>query len=363
MKIAKVDIIQLDIPFDDGGTGEGMTPSAWNQFDMVLVRIETDTGHVGWGEAFAYFCARAVRAMLEDTIRPMLIGQPAGDPAALSALLQRKLCLFGRYGITIFALSGVDIALWDLNARARNVPLHALLGGARRASLPAYASLVRYGNAAVAAHFTAQARAEGYDYIKLHEVDKATIGGCLPALGGARLMVDVNCNWDEVTAWDMAQWLDDTGALLWLEEPTFPPEDFDQMARIRGNVACSTGENLCTAWQFADLIRSGAVRYPQPSVTKVGGLSEMMKIAQMAQSAGEVELMPHSPYFGPGYLATLQIAAALPTEPLFEYLYVTPDAFLYADQPLPAGGRIAVPDGPGLGMDPDPEVIERYRVA
>lgn len=363
MKIAKLDIIQLNIPFDDGGTGEGMTPSAWNQFDTILVRIQTDTGHVGWGEAFAYFCARSVRAMLEDTIRPMLIGQPADDPTALSTLLQRKLCLFGRYGITIFALSGIDIALWDLNARAKGVPLHALLGGPGRKELRAYASLVRYGNGTVAAHFTAKARAEGYDIIKLHEVEKATIDACLSALGGAKLMVDVNCNWDEAEAAEMAQWLDSTGALLWLEEPTFPPEDFAQMARIRGNVACSTGENLCTAWQFDNLIRSGAVKYPQPSVTKVGGLSEVLKIIESAKAAPQVELMPHSPYFGPGYLATLHLCAALPNAPLFEYLYVEPQAFLYADQPLPKDGRIAVPQGPGLGLDPDPEVIERYRVA
>lgn len=361
MKIAAVDIIRLDIPFEDGGTGLGMTPSAWNQLDMVLVRITTDTGHVGWGEAFSYYCARAVVAMLEDTVAPLLIGQPADDPQAISAMLQRRLCLFGRYGITIFALSGVDIALWDLKARAAGVPLAALLGGPRRDGLAAYASLVRYGEGAVAAAFTAQARAEGFDYIKLHEATRSAIAPCFDALQGARLMVDVNCNWPEAEAAEMARWLHERGT-FWLEEPTFPPEDYAQMGRIAGRLALSGGENLCTAWQFADAIGSGHLAYPQPSVTKVGGISEMLKIMDLARRHPQVRLMPHSPYFGPGYLATLQICAALETEPLFEYLYVQPEAWLYRDMPLPRQGRVAVPQGPGLGLDPDPAVIARFRV-
>ncbi len=363
MKISKVDVIQLDIPFEDGGTGEGMTPSAWNQFDTILVRIETDTGLVGWGEAFAYFCAGAVRAMLEDTVVPILIGLDAGDPEAISEMLQRRLCLFGRYGITIFALSGVDIALWDLKGKAEGRPVAELLGGRRRDSVPTYASLVRYGVGPIAAKFVARARQEGYDLIKLHEVEKEAIAACLPELEGAQLMVDVNCNWPEQRAAELAGWLRGLGNVLWLEEPTFPPEDFAQMGRIRGDLAVSAGENLCTSWQFADLIASGAVKYPQPSVTKVGGLSEMAKIMARAESVPGVELMPHSPYFGPGYLATLQVCAALSTQPLFEYLYVEPAAFLYPDMPLPKAGATSIPQGSGLGMDPDPAVIEAWRVA
>ena len=361
MKIASIEVIRLDIPFEDGGTGLGMTPSAWNRFDMVLVKITSDTGLVGWGEAFSYWCARAVVAMLEDTVIPMLVGQDADDPQGVSQMLQRRLCLFGRYGITIFALSGIDIALWDLKAKAAGLPLADLLGGRRRDSLAAYASLVRYGDGAVAAAFTARARAEGYDHVKLHEATREAIGPCFDALEGAKLMVDVNCNWSEPEARDMAAWLHERGA-FWLEEPTFPPEDYAQMGRIAGGLALSGGENLCTAWQFADAIRSGHLRYPQPSVTKVGGFSEMLKIADLARGDPQVQLMPHSPYFGPGYLATLQFCAAMETEPLFEYLYVEPEAWLYRDMPLPQRGRVMVPQGPGLGLEPDPQVIARYRV-
>ena len=361
MKIKKVETIRLDIPFTDGGAGLGMTPSAWNQLDMVLVRIETDTGLVGWGEAFSYFCAGAVKSMLDDTVIPMLIGLDANDPRAISDMLQRRLVLFGRYGITIFALSGIDSALWDVKAKAAGKSLVEVIGGAKRDSLNAYASLVRYGDPAVAAKFTQKARSEGYRYIKLHEVTRGAIGACDAARGDAALMVDVNCSWSPGEAKEMARFLASLPA-LWLEEPTFPPEDFGQMKALSKDIAISAGENLCTSWQFRDLIASGAVKYPQPSVTKVGGISEILKIITMAESDPKVSLMPHSPYFGPGYLATLHICAALRDEPLFEYLYVWPDAWLYRDIPKPVNGKIALPTGVGLGLEPDPDVVARYRV-
>lgn len=361
MKIAKAETIRLDIPFTDGGTGLGMTPSAWNQLDMVLVRIETDTGIVGWGEAFSYFCAGAVQSILDDTIIPMLIGLDAEDPHAISLQLQRRLVLFGRYGITIFALSGVDIALWDIKAKAAGKPLADLIGGTKRGTVPAYASLVRYGDPIVAAKFTSQALAEGYDYIKLHEVTHEAIGACDAVRGHAALMVDVNCNWSPDEAEEMAKWLAKIPT-MWLEEPTFPPEDFGKMRVLADHLPISAGENLCTSWQFEQLIASGAVKYPQPSVTKVGGISEMIKIMALADKNPDISLMPHSPYFGPGYLATLQVCAALRDEPVFEYLYVWPEAWLYRDLPKPVGGKIAVPTTPGLGFEPDPDVIARYRV-
>jgi len=361
MKIAAVDTIRLSIPFNDGGTGLGMTPSAWNSLDMVLVRVETDTGLVGWGEAFSYFCAGAVKAMLDETIIPMVLGQDASDPQALNFQLQRRLSLFGRYGITIFAISGLDIALWDIKAKAENKPLSTLLGGRKRDGIEAYASLVRYGNPEIAAKFTARALSEDYRHIKLHEVTRDAISACNAARGKAELMVDVNCNWDTAEAADMAAWLKQLGA-YWLEEPTFPPEDFSQMKTLSASLPISAGENLCTSWQFKALIASGAVRYPQPSVTKVGGLTEMLKIAKEAEGHSEIRIMPHSPYFGPGYLATIQFCAAMADDPLFEYLYVWPEADLYPKLPRPVAGKIGIPDGIGLGIEPDPDVIERYRI-
>lgn len=362
MKIAAIETIRLNIPFKDGGTGLGMTPSAWNSLDMLLVRVETDNGLVGWGEAFSYFCAGSVKTLLDETIIPMVLGQDASDPQALNLQLQRRLSLFGRYGITIFAISGIDIALWDLKAKAEKKPLSEVLGGQKRQTIEAYASLVRYGNPLVAAAFTTQALEEGYRYIKLHEVTREAIAACNIARGSAELMVDVNCNWDSAEAQDMASWLKELGA-YWLEEPTFPPEDFDQMKKLSASMAISAGENLCTSWQFKSLMASGAVCFPQPSVTKVGGITEMLKIAEEAQHHPDVRIMPHSPYFGPGYLATMQFCAAMTEEPLFEYLYVWPEADLYPALPRPQAGKITLPKGVGLGIEPDASVLERYKIS
>ncbi|MDP2118594.1 MAG: mandelate racemase/muconate lactonizing enzyme family protein [Hoeflea sp.] len=360
--IRTVETILLSIPFADGGAGEGLTPSRWSALDIVLVRIETSEGRVGWGEAFGYFCAEAVKAMMDRSIAPLMIGKRTDDPAALGEELQRRMALFGRYGVTMFALSGVDIALWDLRSKAAGKSLGDLLSHAPRDTIPAYASLVRYGDAGVAAAFTERAVSEGYGHVKLHEITKPEIAACDAARGNSALMVDVNCSWSQQEARSMARWLSDIGC-FWLEEPIFPPEDFDGLADLaREGLALSAGENLCTHWQFAQMITSAAIRYPQPSVTKVGGVSEFLKIATLAERAG-LTLMPHSPYFGPGYLATLQLCSILPGEAIFEHLYVWPAAQLYPDMPLPVLGRIARPTGPGLGIEPDPAVIARYRTA
>ena len=112
-------------------------------------------------------------------------------------------------------------------------------------------------------------------------------------------------------------------------------------------------------WAHLDIVP--AVTYPQPSVTKVGGVSEFLRIAEIAERHGRT-LMPHSPYFGPGYFATLQLTAALDRFGLFEQLYVWPEAHLFDEMSLPHGGEVAIPDGPGLGSDLSGAVIEKYQV-
>ncbi len=144
MKIAKIDSIVIKVPFAYGAAKGGPAPTTGEKNTILLVKVETDTGVTGWGDAFCYGCTDAVRAALHGMIAPAAIGRDAADIAKLSRDLQQKLHLFGRYGITIFALSGLDIALWDIAGKAANLPLHRLLGGAGQASLPAYASLLKY---------------------------------------------------------------------------------------------------------------------------------------------------------------------------------------------------------------------------
>ena len=365
MKITAVDPIVLRIPFQDGGTGLGMTPQRWAVLDTVLVRIETDTGLVGWGEAFGYFCQRAVAAAVTDLVAPSLIGRDPSDPAALNLELQRKLALFGRYGITIFALSGADIALWDLKAKAAGTDLATLLTGRRvRESVQAYASLVRYGTADLVARFCGPG---GVGRLSLHQAARDHHAGDpgrsrrhRSAASPSPLMSTAPGS--EQYAAEVLPELADLDT-LWLEEPVFPPEDWDAMRRLGDGahgVAIAAGENACTAMEFSRLIPS--VTYSQPSVTKVGGISEFLRIAEIARAHGRT-LMPHSPYFGPGYFATLQLAAALDGFGMFEHLYVWPEAWPASLTPRPVGGEVAIPSGPGIGFEPDPDVLARYAVA
>lgn len=177
MRISQIDIIEAVIPFDDGGSGMGITPGRWDALEMVLVRIETDTGLVGWGDCFAYSCRSAVAAAAKTMVAPLLEGRelPA-TPEALTLEIQRRLHIFGRYGIAMFAISGFDIALWDIAAQSQCQPLHALLGTVRRKEVPAYASLVRYGDPALVQHYCRAACDQGYRSIKLHEIEPTSSG-------------------------------------------------------------------------------------------------------------------------------------------------------------------------------------------
>lgn len=227
--------------------------------------------------------------------------------------------------------------------------------------MPAYASLVRYTEPDLVRRFAAQAVRDGHRSVKLHEVEIAAIrAGRRGAGEGTHLTVDVNCAWTLEQARAIAPALEDLG-IAWLEEPLFPPEDFDALARLAAGtrVALAAGENACTRHEFARMIRSNAVTYPQPSVTKVGGVTEFAAVLRQAGAAGAT-CMPHSPYFGPGYSATLQLLALAPGEPLLECLYVEPAAQPGVGTPLPQGGTVQIPAAPGIGFDPDWEVFERF---
>jgi D-galactarolactone cycloisomerase len=362
MKIARVDSHSIKVPFKFGGNPTGFGGRNWTTNNILLVRVETDTGLVGWGEAFCYGCTDAVRAALDHMIAPIVVGRDAGDIGRLSRDLQQMLHLFGRYGITTFALSGLDIALWDIAGKAANLPLHRLLGGAGRDSLPAYASLLKYRDPERVAARVKQALGQGYGHIKLHETEEAEVKAAREAAGdGVAIMVDTNCPWTPEEARQMILKLRQYD-LHWLEEPIFSPEDFTAIARLRAGtgVAMAAGENNCTSFQFREMFAAGAVDYAQPSVTKVGGVTEFQKVAVLADAAG-VALMPHSPYFGPGFLATLQLMAAR-GQPggMIERYHMDLEASLYGELVTPVNGQFIVPTGPGLGCDPDRDVIKTY---
>ena len=358
--IKSVEAIALKIPFDDFYEGPRSVPRGWTDLETVLVRVESADGTIGWGESFAYGCASAVRAAVTDMVAPLVVDRTVEDIPALNRELQRRLHIQGRYGITIFAISGLDIALWDLAAKLAGKSLAKLLGGARWETLPAYASLVRYGNPQVVKECTARAVADGFTAVKLHEIEYDCVAAGRNAAGpSVELMTDVNCAWSETQAESMIEQLRDLD-LTWIEEPVFPPDDYEALQRLSWlGVSLAAGENACTSTEFKRLFP--VVDFPQPSVTKAGGVSEFVAIAGLASAAGKTA-MPHSPYFGPGYWATLHLAACLPDVGLVEFLYARPEAWIGYDIPLPRKGQIAIPKGPGLGFEPDHSVLDRYRM-
>ena len=280
MKIVRVEAVPLSIPCSYGGDAMVLGTGGWKALDYCLVRVDTDAGITGWGEAFSYSCRRAVVAAVRDMIAPLVVGRDAGRDAAdidrLHRDIQRRLHIFGRFGITAFALSGLDIALWDIAGKSAGKSLHALLGGARRDRLACYASLLRYADTALVARYCERALSEGFGAIKLHEVSEPVIAAARAAVPrDAALLLDVNCEWSVEDAIAVGSRLAPMG-LGWFEEPVFPPEDGAGLRAVgeASGIPIAAGENCCFATQFAALFDAGAVQYAQPSVTKVGGVTE-----------------------------------------------------------------------------------------
>ena len=359
MLIKSAQLFPLRLPFIDGSAGTGLMPTKWTHLDVALLRLETEDGIVGWGDAFAYACRSAVVAAIEDMVLPLVVGQTIDDIAAFNRSLQQKLHLHGRYGITMFAISAVDIALWDIAAKEKGLPLADLLGGRSRSSLDVYASLVRYGDPALIRSFAAKAVDEGFETVKLHEVTLAAIEAGRDSVGdGVRLTTDVNCNWTAEEAAELMPEMKRLG-LYWVEEPIFPPDDAEALGALERHhgVAIASGENACTAVEFART--APEIAFLQPSVTKVGGVSEFLAVADLAEEHGKT-VMPHALYFGPGYWATIQLMAARPVAGLLEFLYIQPEAWLDPAIPLAKNGKVVVPDRLGLGFEPDLALLERY---
>jgi len=361
MKIVDVAAHHLAVPAKKSGPD---VPFVWSRLSQVIAEVKTDDGLTGWGECFGYGVPHAVAAAVTHTLKPLLLGADARAIAPLTRRLFQKTHLYGRYGVTTFAIGGVEMALWDLAGKRAGKPLYELLGGAASTQVPAYASLVRYPeqDERIAAH-ARQALGEGYSMIKLHQVTAPSVERARLALGeGVPLTVDINCEWSVHEACRMALAMDEYD-LLWLEEPVWPPEDFAGLAQVQDStgVALSSGENACTAVQFQQMIDAGAVTFVQPSVTKVGGVGEFLKVATLVQAAN-LELAPHSPYFGPGFAATLHLIAHTGRARWIEKFYFDLESPLFTRPLELSRGTYTLPSGPGLGVEMDPQVLKEYRV-
>ncbi|OBY33344.1 mandelate racemase/muconate lactonizing enzyme family protein [Mycolicibacter kumamotonensis] len=361
--IAEVEAVPLRIPLKSDLPGAALWGEPLTAADSMLVRVTTDDGVVGWGEAFGLRATGLAQHALEDLVAPLCLGRDAADIAGLSDHVQRKLHVFGRGAAISYALSAIDIALWDIAGKRAGVPVSALLGGGVKRAMPCYASLACYTEPDRVRAAVRRVVDDGFTAIKLHE-------SALPAMQAARaeagtdaaLIVDAGCAWTLAQALAVAGDLRALG-LLFLEEPLWPPENFDGLAELRRRtgLAVSSGENVPTVLEFDRLLAAGAVDYVQPSPAKMGGITELCKVFPLA-AARNVAVMTHSFYDGPGLLAAIQATAALGgADAMIEWRWFGLEASIYGDALAPTDGRITVPSGPGLGADPDPGVISAYR--
>jgi D-galactarolactone cycloisomerase len=364
MKITRVEPILIAVPYEHGGPKPMRPLGPWTHMETLFVRVETDAGLVGWGEGFGFAASPLTREAVARVVAPLCVGREFIDVPSFMADLRRKLHAMGRHGPVSFALAGIDIALWDLAGKMQSAPIHRLLGGASRDRIPTYASLLRYGKPDLVARYTAEAVARGYTAIKLHEHLIETIAPGRDAAGAdVAIMVDTNCAWAPDEALAMARKLKPYD-LYWLEEPVDPVDDYDTMARIRRDtgMTIAAGENIGHAAEARLAIEMGALDIFQPSITKIGGIIAMGQAIEIAKARG-VRVMPHSPYFGPGLIATLHVIAAWLPDALCERFYCELEATPLGDAVSARDGQMRVPQGPGLGVDVDESAIARYRVA
>lgn len=366
MIIISVEAIPLRIPFragnksDASAWGDGNLPAA----NSLLVKVTTDQGLVGWGEAFGFRAVASVKLAVDQLIAPLCVGQDATRIEPLMLDVQKKLHVFGRGGALAFAISAMDIALWDIAGKAANMPLCRLLGGGA-ADLACYASLVRYSDPSLVRTSVRQVIEAGFSTLKLHEIEISAIRAARDEAGpDIELMLDVNCPWTLLQARAIADDLK-TIDLKWLEEPLWPPENFGGLAELRRatGIPIAAGENIYTLMDFERLLAARAVDFVQPSPAKMGGISELRKVFPLA-AVHNTTVMPHSFYDGPGLLAAVHATAALGTaNSMIEWRWFDLEATIYGHALRPKHSRISVPQGAGLGIDPDPDVIGKFRLA
>lgn len=363
MNIASIEPILLNIPYRHDGPLEVPGHPIRTALDFLFVRVETDDGMVGWGEAFDFGFARTTRSAIAEYLSPRLAGADARDIAVLMDRVAHQFRNAGRAGPLLFGLSGIEIALWDIAGKEAGKPLCEMLGGSGHRALPAYASLARFGDPDSVGRNVDAAVSAGYRWIKLHEHLPAETRAAREAMGP-----DLPLLLDTMSPWTVAGAIAGADALAefdpyWIEEPVWPVEDFEGLARVgrETGLAIAAGENASTLMEFRRLFAAGAVTFAQPSITKVGGVHAMQRIMALADGFG-VTVVPHCPYHGPGLIATMHVLATRPEPVPVEHGYFDFEAHPYGDALDQRAGMLTVPDGPGLGIEPDPAVLERFRV-
>ena len=362
VSIESIDTFQLRIPLDIWAPPPMFAGKPRTHVEAIYVRVKTNKGVTGWGECFGSSGQLAVMAF-DKWIRPLAVGKDPTDPA-LMPTIERLLHGLGRAGPVFHAISGLDIALWDIRGKLEGVSVSKLLGGVKRKRVETYASLLQYDG--VVEHVkrnTERALKLGYKHIKLHERTAEAVAASREVAGPSiPIMVDTNCGWTPEQAEKPVAAMKPSNP-FWVEEPIWPPEDFEALAKLRKatGVPLSMGENATSPSDFRKMIAAGATDYVQPSIVKIGGITHLFKIATESENAG-VTCFPHAFFFGPGYLATLHCIAAKEKPAVLERLFAQVDYVAYSKTVPDANGGVDVPETPGLGADPEEDMIAKYKV-
>jgi L-alanine-DL-glutamate epimerase-like enolase superfamily enzyme len=339
--------------------------------DAIVVKVTTDDGLVGYGEAHHGRAPGAIAHLLNTTVRELVLGRDALDVSgAWAAVYRNQLASHGMGAASAIALSGLDMALWDVRGKAAGWPLYRLLGGGSRPTA-AYAGGVALGYQP-ADQLAARAEAlveDGYGAIKIRVGDTPArdverVEAVRDAVGGEiELLVDANTGFSLADARYVMPALDRL-RVGWLEEP-FPPHDHRSYARAAtyGTVPLAAGENHYTRYEFHRLVEDGAVSILQPDLSKAGGVTEVMRIAALA-SCWKLPICPHTSMTGLNMAATVHVLAAIDNAGLFEadVSDVNPfrDELVSRPYLIASGGHVTPTDDPGIGVTVDEDFIAAH---
>lgn len=340
--------------------------------DAVLVRVETDEGHVGWGESHHGRCPGAIARLLDTTMRELVLGLDATDVAGVWARVYRmQLASHGMGAAAALALSGLDMALWDLRCQLTGWPLVRLLGGSAK-PVKAYAGGIALGwqDPALLAEEALRHVATGYRALKLRVGDTpardiARVRAVRQAVGeDIELLADANTGYSVDDVRRVMPAFEEAG-IGWLEEP-FPPMDRRAYAAAAalGRVPLAAGENHYTRYEFATLIDDGHVRFLQPDLSKTGGITEAMRIAAMA-SAHKLSVNPHTSATAINMATSIHYLCAVDNPGYFEgdVTELNPFRDQLADRlpyQLDAQGCVQPPAGVGIGLKVDEAFIAEH---
>ena len=341
--------------------------------DAVVVKVTTDDGLVGYGEAHHGRAPGAVAHLVNTTLRQLVLGLDATDVVGVWARIYKmQLGSHGLGAATAIGMSGIDMALWDIRGKAVGWPLYRLLGGSSR-PIPAYAGGVSLGYQEPAALVEEASAlvATGYRALKLRigdspAQDLVRVGAVRKAFGEELvLLTDANTGYTVEDARQAMPGLDAYG-VGWLEEP-FPAHDYRsyQMARGFGRVPLAAGENHYTRFEFTRVVEDGAITVLQPDLSKTGGPTEGLRIAALA-GAWKLPINPHTSMTGLNMAATIHFLAAIDNGGYFEADVSQGNLFRDAlvSRPYEVGpdGCVRPLEKPGLGLDLDEEFLARHPV-